>query len=351
MKHLTTSCHEIVLPSYIVVGRGVIKRIGGIADKFRVGGKALVLIGGKVESIVGGSIYNSLRKRGISFESVVVREASDEEVAKAVKAAEEVKPEVILGVGGGSVVDVAKLTANQVNAHLVSVPTAASHDGIASPVVSIKGSSSRFVKAPSAIVADIDVISKAPYKLMASGCGDVLAKLTAVRDWELAHKLKGEYYGEYAASLARMSASVVVRCAEAIAQRSEEGVRSLVEALISCGVAMCIAGSSRPCSGSEHLFSHALDLVAPKPALHGEQCGVGVIMMSYLHKMKWRVIKKVLKTIGAPTTAGELGIDDSYIVKALTIAHKIRNRYTILGESGLSEEAAERLAKVTGVIS
>ena len=128
-------------------------------------------------------------------------------------------------------------------------------------------------------------------------------------------------------------------------------MRILVEALISSSVAMCIAGSTRPASGSEHLFSHALDMVAPKPALHGEQVGVGAIMMSYLHGRNWRAIRDVLRRAGAPTNARELGIEDKYIVEALTIAHKIRpERYTILGDRGLSWEAAERLVRVTEVI-
>ncbi|MEM2534363.1 MAG: iron-containing alcohol dehydrogenase, partial [Candidatus Nezhaarchaeales archaeon] len=178
----------------------------------------------------------------------------------------------------------------------------------------------------------------------------VLAKLTAVRDWRLAHKLKNEYYGEYAASLAEMSARLVMKCARLIGAHKEEGVRTVIEALVSCGVAMCIAGSSRPCSGSEHMFSHALDMIAPRPALHGEQCGIGTIMMAYLHGINWRKIRKALKIIGAPTTAKELGIEDEYVVRALVEAHKIRDRYTILGDTGLTWEAAESVARITGVI-
>ncbi len=114
---------------------------------------------------------------------------------------------------------------------------------------------------------------------------------------------------------------------------------------------MSIAGTSRPCSGAEHLFSHALSMIAPKPALHGEQCGVGTIMCAYLHGANWQLIKEVLHKIEAPTTAKELGIDSEYIVEALTKAHSIRpERYTILGESGLTKEAAHRVASVTGVI-
>ena len=124
----------------------------------------------------------------------------------------------------------------------------------------------------------------------------------------------------------------------------------VVKALVASGVAMSIAGSSRPASGSEHKFSHALNLVAPKPALHGEQCGMGSIMMMFLHGGKWQKIRQALLTIGAPTNAKELGIDPEYIIEALLQAHTIRpQRYTILG-TGLTEDAARNLAKITYVI-
>jgi len=148
-----------------------------------------------------------------------------------------------------------------------------------------------------------------------------------------------------------MSSRVVMKNATTIRAMSETGIRTLVEALISCGVAMSIAGTSRPCSGAEHLFSHSLSTIAPKPALHGEQCGVGTILCAYLHGANWQLIKDFLQKIGAPTTAKELGIEPEYILKALTMAHSIRpERYTILGESGLTKDAAQRVATITGVI-
>jgi glycerol-1-phosphate dehydrogenase [NAD(P)+] len=114
---------------------------------------------------------------------------------------------------------------------------------------------------------------------------------------------------------------------------------------------MSVAGSSRPCSGSEHLFSHALDRISERPSLHGEQCGVGAIMMMYLHGGDWRRLKNALLTIGAPTTARELGVSPDEVVRALMMAHAIRpERYTILGDNGLTREAAERLAVTTGVV-
>ena len=48
---------------------------------------------------------------------------------------------------------------------------------------------------------------------------------------------------------------------------------------------------------------------------------------------------------------GRLDATEEEIIEALTIAHTIRDRYTILGDRGLSREAAEELAIKTGVIT
>ena len=117
----------------------------------------------------------------------------------------------IVGIGGGKSVDVGKLAAFRINLPFFSVPTSASHDGISSPFASISGTGTHYserAKPPVGILADIDVIAAAPRRLEAAGCGDLVSKLTAVKDWELASKEAGEYYGGYAANLALMSAQV-----------------------------------------------------------------------------------------------------------------------------------------------
>ena len=148
-----------------------------------------------------------------------------------------------------------------------------------------------------------------------------------------------------------MSARLVARNADRIGSGSREGLRVLMEALISCGVAMSIAGSSRPCSGSEHLFSHALDVIRPSGALHGEQCGVGTIMMAKLHGLNWRKIRAVLATVGAPVDADGISATPEQVVKALLRAPSIRpERYTILNQVRLDARGAEELARSTRVI-
>jgi glycerol-1-phosphate dehydrogenase [NAD(P)+] len=149
-----------------------------------------------------------------------------------------------------------------------------------------------------------------------------------------------------------MTAEMLVDNADSIRPGLEESAWAVVKALVSSGVAMSIASSSRPASGAEHLFSHQLDRIAPGEALHGHQVGVGSILTAYLHGGErgfWREIRTALETLDAPTTAAELGVADETVVEALTTAHQIRDRYTILGD-GVSEEAAIEAATTTGVV-
>jgi glycerol-1-phosphate dehydrogenase [NAD(P)+] len=115
---------------------------------------------------------------------------------------------------------------------------------------------------------------------------------------------------------------------------------------------MCIAGSSRPASGSEHLISHALDILSTKYEFkisHGHQTGINAILMMYLHGGDWFRIQSCLKQVSAPLTLHELGIDRDIMLEAIQIAQKIRpDRYTILSE-GLTKKAAEKAIEATGI--
>src|ERR671930_2092330 len=116
-----------------------------------------------------------------------------------------------------------------------------------------------------------------------------------------------------------MSAKIILEGSEKLLYKKNGfGIRTIVEALISAGVAACIAGSSRPCSGAEHLFSHALEYVAgPSYGLHGERVGIGTIMMAKLHGLNWEKIAETLENVGAPTKAMEIGLVEEQVVKAL----------------------------------
>ena len=344
-----STSHLMELPTKVLIGDGVLSGLGEFVSESTGRGGVVVAAGSNVQSKVKETVDSSLRGKGAWVE---VSAADLPNVRKVMRAAKGTN--CIIGVGGGKSVDVGKLAAFRMSIPFYSVPTSASHDGISSPFASIKGLDRPYslkAKPPLGILADVGVIASAPRNLLASGCGDLVSKLTAVKDWQLAHKETGEYYGTYAANLALMSANLVVEGSRKLGRFGKEDVRDLVEALISTGVAAGIAGSSRPCSGSEHLFSHYLDLIAPGIGLHGEKCGLGTIMMAKLQRGNWRMVRSALQNVHAPVTAAEIGLSEGMVVEALMRASSIRpDRYTILSKSRLDREKSLSLARSTGVI-
>jgi len=340
------------LPRQIVVGERNMEHVGKFLESLSKPKKVSIVSGKNVKKIIGKKINDSLKRSKIRmvWHLAISNQVSTlKEIEKKVR---NDKSDLIIGLGGGRSVDVAKLCSFNLKIPFVSIPTSASHDGIASPFVSIRGEKphSLIATAPLGVFVDVDVIKRAPKKLIASGCGDLMAKITAVRDWELGRDKTGEYYGRYSADLASMSAKILIESAHTFSKKGLD-VRVIVEALISAGVASCIAGSSRPCSGAEHLFSHAVDHLEYGIGLHGEKCGVGSIMIAKLQGQDWRKIVKTLKNVGAPTTAKEIGLKPKVLAKALTIAQSMRpERYTILKEEKMTENKALKLAKSTGVL-
>lgn len=344
--------HTMELPRLIVVGENNMNEIGEFLFSLNKPKIVSLISGINVQKILKQKIEKSLKLKKIKF---VWHTSKDNQIDSIKQIEKDVKKDhsnLVVGIGGGRSVDTAKMVSFNLDLPFVSVPTAASHDGMASPFVSVKTDKPHSIvaTAPLGVFVDIDVIKKAPSKLLASGCGDLIANIIAVKDWQLGHKKTGEYYGMYSADLATMSAKIVM---ENSSKYSKEGLdaRVIVEALISAGVASCIAGSSRPCSGAEHLFSHALDKIAPGKGLHGEKCGIGSIMMGKLQGQDWKKIVKTLKEVGAPTTAKQIGLDKDEVINALMIAQELRpERYTILKEVEMTEQKAANLAKSTKVI-
>ncbi|MDA7940559.1 MAG: sn-glycerol-1-phosphate dehydrogenase [Nitrosopumilus sp.] len=339
------------LPRLIEIGEGNLAGFGRFVRRLGCGGRISLVSGPGARGRLGRRIEASLGALGIRARW---HEAGENRPGPLRRLAGEVgrfRPSMVAGVGGGRPVDAAKLASHRLGIPFVSLPTAASHDGIASPFASVAGRRphSMVATAPTGVFVDIRVIRGAPARLIASGCGDLVANMVAVRDWQLGHA-RGEYYGRYAADLAAMSARIIMENSRRFAGEGTDA-RVVVEALISAGVASCIAGSSRPCSGSEHLFSHALDRIAPGAGLHGEKCGIGSIMMSRLQGGDWRRVRRALRDVGAPTSAEQVGVSAADVVEAVVTAQSLRpGRHTILAEKRPGRRAAERLARETGVI-
>ncbi|MBR1369726.1 glycerol-1-phosphate dehydrogenase [Methanocalculus chunghsingensis] len=334
------------LPRDVVIGHDALDQIPRVLDDLKIGRNVLLLSGPETMKKVGSRVA-VLLEDSFQITTEIADTISPASIASIEAAG--VRSDVIIAVGGGRVIDTAKIASFNLDIQFMSVPTAASHDGIASSRASVStenGSSSLDAHPPVAVVADTGIIADAPHRLLASGCADIISNYTAILDWELAHRLRGESISEYAVALSRMTAEILVKDAPLIRPRSEESAWIVTKALVSSGVAMSIAGSSRPASGGEHKFGHALERLAPGKILHGEACGIGSIISMYLHGGDWKGIRDSLRMIGAPVNPKEAGLSDQIVAQALIRAKEIRpERFTIF-DMGITEESAATLVRM-----
>jgi glycerol-1-phosphate dehydrogenase [NAD(P)+] len=271
--------------------------------------------------------------------------------------------EAVIAVGSGTLHDITRFSAYTLSIPFISVPTAPSVDGFNSkgaPLI-LRGEKKTIQTiGPSAIFADLDILTQAPTAMVAAGFGDMLGKFTSLFDWRFGSLTGGEPYSPVVAEMTRSALQLCVQHIDEIASRSPEGIRLLTGALLESGFAMLLFGHSHPASGAEHHLSHYWEMEfirsGQRQILHGAKVGVACAEISALyHRLaeEWLPsayptkleeilgeiqqipnefeIRRLLKIVGGPTTVDELGVDEQLLVRSLSEAHYIRfNRFTLL---------------------
>src|SRR5215472_13178429 len=271
---------QINVPWLVRIKPGALERLGLYLARSELTPGALFHSEGMLSSILDGA-RQSLRANGIA--PALLREVKEASVEEAVRLRSAVASscKALIGVGGGKALDVAKYAASLAELPYFAVPTSLSNDGFCSPQASLMLDGKRrslLTGLPEAVVVDLAVCQRAPLPLWHSGVGDLCSKFTAVFDWKLAFHRRRDPVNDMAALIS--DATVFQFMANPVLD--DEGIRLLATALMLSGVAMEIAGSSRPSSGSEHLISHALDMTGARPRLHGLQTGMAAYLVSSL---------------------------------------------------------------------
>src|SRR5215475_2217135 len=271
---------QMNVPCLVRIKPGALHRLGLYLARSCLSPVALFHSEGLLDSILDVA-RQSLLDHGI--EAALVHEVKQASVEEAFHLLGELPSscKVLIGLGGGKALDVAKYTASLAGLPYFAAPTSLSNDGFCSPQASLtlKGKRrSLLTGLPEAVVVDLAVCQRAPQTLWHSGVGDLCSKFTAVSDWKLAYEKREVPVNDLAALIS--DASVFQFMANPVPD--EQGIRLLATALMLNGVAMEIAGSSRPASGSEHLISHALDVSGARQRLHGLQTGTAAYLVSSL---------------------------------------------------------------------
>ena len=326
---------QINIPYLLKIGEGKIAKIGKyLFDKDMT--EIALFWGEGMEAMLGEKLKKGLTAYDIriSVEKTVNSIAVEDITQMAFSLPNTVK--AVIGVGGGKVLDFAKYSSYLLRLPYISVPTSMSNDGFCSPTSSLTVNGARkTVKSaiPYGVVIDLDVIAGCPKSFLYSGVGDMVAKVSALWDWKAAFNLGYERYNDFASIMSYNSLDLLfLRHSSDIT--APQFQRSLATSLLYSGIAMEIAGTSRPASGSEHLISHALDRGAKQPKMHGLQVGTAAYLCALLQENPAADgIRDILQNTGFFDFVAENPFDKAEFVEAIKTAPTIKaNYYTILSE-------------------
>lgn len=249
----------------------------------------------------------------------------------------------ILAIGGGSVVDIAKRSALLYNKELIAMPTVIANDGLISPIAVLNQKGKKVSlpgKMPSDLLLNYKILESAPERYVNASLLDSLSNRSATYDWRYFSKTF-KPSNELSAILAEVSARHVLGAND---YSPLEKVRVAIDQQVMSGISMLLAGSSQPCSGSEHILCRIADVYAEFDGyLHGELVGALSLFSMYLQKEiapqdiefvssifpQWRQIFKIITEM--------IGAEDFF-----KDCHNVRpERQTILNQFTETELAAE----------
>lgn len=282
----------------IVLRTGLLDQVHAHVHDLLPEGTWAVVDDATVAAIAGDAVAAGLEAAGVHVtrwciepgegETAPVADEAKVELLRAWLVAE--APAAVVAVGAGTINDVAKMACFKASVPYAIVGTAPSMNGYTSSIAAILTNGVKTTQpcdAPLVCLADLDVMAEAPYRMIASGLGDLISKPVSNADWRLSHRLLGAPYADGVMVLVDHAAALLDGIAPALPQRDREAVGKLTASLCLSGLAMSVAGSSAPASGGEHLISHYIDMThfafGDPHDFHGCQVGVGTITSAALY--------------------------------------------------------------------
>lgn len=329
------------------IGSGKIVEVQSTLLEANISGKILYVADPYVDSLYGKQVRPQIEKVGRIKEQIV----ENNTIAYAMEIAERViatDVDCIVSIGGGKTLDVAKYAAYISKRPFLSIPTTMAHDGIVSPIAVLKRQDGKpkslGCAMPSMMIMDTELIASCPPQLIKAGIGDTISNYMALKDWEFAVSRGKDEMNGYAYMMSRTSLDALMKTQ--FDHICPEFLEVLANSLVLSGIAMDFAGSSRPVSGSEHLFSHALDYFCDRSNLHGFNVALGTVAVLKIIGEEATPVVQYLKRFDVDINPEHMGIDEKTFVYCIQHATEMRNnRYTYLHEADLNEDKLKAIYK------
>lgn len=301
--------------------------------------KIYLTVDQNTKKAAGAALKEELLKAEFEVEEILLKEREEDdhlvpEPGALYKIIEKVDPDgYILACGSGSINDLTAYAAHKMQLPYSVFATAPSMDGYASSVssITVDGVKKTYnTTPPELIIADLDILKAAPWKMIQSGLGDLLGKVSSLLEWKLGVAIFDEYFCQEAFDLVENVLNDLINNSKSIISREKSGIEILTKGLIYSGVSMMMVGSSRPASGTEHHISHFFDMYAgifqKSVPTHGIKVGTAAFISSNFYLRLLETDFKEFK-LEHNRQAREAEIREAYLDKADGILELLDQRW------------------------
>lgn len=310
----------IYFPGKYIQGRGALNELPNLIKLF--GSKTMVISApSAVKNIINveGSIFKQLDCTVEQFR----RECSENEINRVHDIVKQNKYDVVVGIGGGKLIDVARVVADRVDLPMIIIPTIASTDAPCSACAVIYTDDGEFEKAlvlrrnPDVVLVDTDIIAKAPVRFFVAGMGDALATYFEAKSNYLG---RGKNEGGHKSTttgyaLAKLSYELLQEyglLAKLACER--QAVTPAFERIVEANTLLSGIGFESVGLGAAHAIHNGLTaLPGTHSYQHGEKVAFGTQASLHLNDADPEIIEEVYsfcEQLGLPTTLADIGVTE-----------------------------------------
>ena len=315
------------------------------------------IIGGEISMpIVKERLLSSIEKEGIEYEIEIYENPCSHENAYEIVHGEKFeKCDVIVGVGGGRLMDFAKLLKEYSGKPVILIPTSSATCAAYTPLSVCYNNdgttvgSTKFMTEISALIMDMKVLSSQPVRLLTAGAYDAMAKLV-----ELKHRVNSSYSREdyIGMRLSFLVAEFIYKTIKNELKKAQDDVKNKTNSrevedivyvsIVGAGLCSGLVNGSNQCAIGHKFYEFTRTFLQKecKKYLHGELVAVGLIAQLYYNGEETEAMKfkEEMKAIGFATTLSAMGV---------TVTEELFNKYydALLVSSalkGYSQEKCER---------